>query len=297
MKHTNTYTFSQFHERHHKIIYKRVKPKHSEYCRMAIRRFAEFDNNGDRPIDDIRASDVHFYMDHLIQDHDLAETTANRHGVAVGKVVRYAFDNHYVKYPISIDQYDEDNARPRFFTDAEIAKILSWLKSNREAPYVYHMSLLSLHTGMRLGEILQLYEGKAKVEVDDDGFKWLWLPETKWNGKGKKQRYVPLNDTSEAAVEALEAIWDYFSIKTFYKVWGEMRHKVFGSDDKTIVFHIWRHTAATRFANDLNITSTVIGKMLGHSDLKTTNKYIKLKDDTQKQVAGMSQALGNGSHT
>jgi len=34
--------------------------------------------------------------------------------------------------------------------------------------------------------------------------------------------------------------------------------------------------------------------MLGHSDLKTTNKYIKLKSETQKQVARQSQQLGMG---
>ena len=282
---SNSFTFAEFHKKHHKLIYKRTTEKHSQYCFMCIRRFCEFDNNGDRPLNDIRAADIHFYGDDLIQEHGLTERTANRHMVAVGKVIRYAFTNHYVQYPISVDQYDEDNARPRYFTDEEIDRILTWLKTNNEAPYVYYMSMLALHTGMRLGEILKLANDTATVEVDEDGDTWIYLPETKWNGRGKKPRYVLLNKYAKAAVESLEYLWDHYDTKRFYSVWGEMRYRVFGSDDKSVLFHIWRHTYATRLANDLSVNQTVIAKQMGHSDLKTTNKYIKLKSSTQRDIA------------
>jgi len=287
-------TFLRFALKHHKLIWKKCKQQHIDYSLSNLKRFAAYDGNGERPITSIRASDVHIYMDHLIQDHGFTVATVNRHGVTISKIIRYAYDNDYVLRPISVDLYDEDNTRPMFFDDHMIAKILGYLKGYRDAPYVYHMSVLSLHTGMRLGEILQLHSGKANIWFDDDNDPWIHLPETKWNGKGKKKRDVPLNKDAAQAVKALEMLWDHYSEKAFYTAWRAMRRAVFGKDDHDVVFHIWRHTAATRFANDLNITSTVIGKMLGHSDLKTTNKYIKLKSETQKQVARQSQQLGMG---
>jgi len=298
-------TFLRFVEKHHKLIWKTCKKQHVEYSLGCARRFAAYGGMGDRSLNKIRASDVMFYMDHLVTEHGLAVTTANRHGVTISKIMRYAFKNDYCKRPISVDLYDEDSARKLYFTPDQIERILRFLKRPHDRHkdghvhhvsyrLCYHMSLLSLHTGMRLGEILQLQSGKAHLWLDDDGDQWIHLPETKWNGKGRKTRDVPLNVTARQAVASLEYLWDSWNEKHFYEAWREMRVKVFGKDDKDVVFHIWRHTFATRLANDLNITSLVIGKVMGHSNLKTTSKYVKLKAGTVKEVVKKSHQLGTG---
>jgi integrase len=287
-------TFLRFVEDHKNLIWRSCKKQHIDYSLGCARRFADFKGMGDQKLTKIRASDVLFYMDHLVTDCGLAYTTANRHGVTISKIMRFTYDNEYCKRPISVDLYDEDSARQLYFTPDQIERILRFLKGNNEVPYAYHMSLLSLHTGMRLGEILQLQSGKAHLWLDEDGDQWIHLPETKWNGKGRKTRDVPLNVTARQAVASLEYLWDSWNEKAFYEAWREMRIKVFGKDDKDVVFHIWRHTFATRLANDLNITSLVIGKVMGHSNLKTTSKYVKLKAGTVKEVMRQSDELGTG---
>ena len=53
---------------------------------------------------------------------------------------------------------------------------------------------------------------------------------------------------------------------------------------KTITFHCARHTYAT-LQLTLGADIFTVSKMLGHKDLKTTQIYAKIVDDTKRKAA------------
>tara|TARA_X000001382_G_scaffold58873_1_gene40465 strand:- start:5961 stop:6191 length:231 start_codon:yes stop_codon:yes gene_type:complete len=71
-----------------------------------------------------------------------------------------------------------------------------------------------------------------------------------------------------------------------------MRRKI-APNDKHFVFHVTRHTAATHFANRLNLGSLVIKNIMGHKRMETTSKYVKLETDTAKDAATKMQTLAD----
>jgi len=264
-------------------IWQNATPKHKSESVIRCARFGEFRQNDTRLITDFKRNDLHVYMDHLINVRNLTDSTANRHLVAVGALFQSAYEDEIITRPVKAKLYKEDRNRMRVFSDTEVDQIIRLARAS-DHPWIADMCVLSLNTGMRLGEIAKFIEGEADFEIDEDDFAWIHLPKTK-NGD---RRYVPLNDDARAAGEALRAIKEPFRWvsrqKAFYTVWGKIRDKI-ARGDKEFVFHVFRHTAATKMANDLNLNSIVIGMMLGHRDTSTTAKYIKLKTATMKQVA------------
>ncbi len=294
---TNQYTFAQYAESHHDIIFRKSGDKHKKDARRRIIKFGEFRGCGDRIINDVRTNDIHIYMDYVVSNLKLSESTANRYGVAVTAVMNNALDNGIVNHKVSVDLYEEQRGRPRYFSDDEIKKITTFLRYSRNA-WMEHMFTFALHTGARLGEIIRIGVD-AELYYDDDGDPVLWLPDSK-NGC---ERYFHLTHDAKAAYDALRAINEglksggsrkrhFFCDTEFYRTWNSMRRKI-APNDKHFVFHVTRHTAATHFANRLNLSSLIVSKLMGHKSIKTTMKYVKLETDTAKDAATKMQELAD----
>ena len=127
---------------------------------------------------------------------------------------------------------------------------------------------------MRHGEIRKLIFGEARVNED-----WIYLPITK-NGD---ERYVPVDGKTLEAAKKLQCR-AYTQRRRFYNVWTKARDAI-ARGDKDFVFHACRHTCATTLANDLELNTVLIAKMLGHRSPLTTAKYIHGKSDHLMSVA------------
>ena len=294
---TNQYTFAKYAESHHDIIFRKSGKKHKKDARGRIMKFADFKGCGDRLITDIRTNDIHVFMDHLVSIRKLSTSTANRYAVAITAVMNNALDNGIVNHKVSVDLHEEQQGRPRYFSDVEIKKITTFLRYSRNG-WMEHVFTFALHTGARLGEIMRIGVD-AELFYDDDGDPVLWLPDSK-NGC---ERYLHLTKDAKAAYEALRAINEglrvnggrkrhFFSKVEFYRTWNKLRKEV-SLNDKHFVFHVTRHTAATHFANRLNLSSLVVSKLMGHKSIKTTMKYVKLESKTAKGAASGIQTLAD----
>jgi len=161
-----------------------------------------------------------------------------------------------------------DNIKERFLTPSEEPRMMDACKDDCE--YMKAIIICALNTGMRKAEILNL-----KWENIDLKERYLTLLKTK-NGK---TRNIPINNkllrefqklyqtkTSKYVFVNPKTNSPYVNIrKTFNKICNKAKVHNF-------VFHSLRHTAATRLVT-AGIDLIVVKEILGHSDLKTVQRY------------------------
>lgn len=132
-------------------------------------------------------------------------------------------------------------------------------------------------TGMRLQELLDL-------RFEDINFKTQSLT---ISGKGAKQRIVY---TTADKLETLKAVYEHghksgrvFTIEqrqARFMIWSALRPY---SQAKQLSPHAIRHTVATNYANG-GANVTTIATILGHNEIKTTQKYIDMTQGNTREV-------------
>ncbi|NLD36907.1 MAG: site-specific integrase [Desulfatiglans sp.] len=178
-----------------------------------------------------------------------------------------------------------DNKRTTFFTHEQADILLEKLKE--KSTQVYHISLLSLHTGMRASEIFKL--------------KWvdLNLEEGIINIKDAKSGSRPAFMTSEvkAMFEKIKSQNNFFNdlvftsnagdtirqiSKTFERVIDELGFNEGITDRRQrFTFHNLRHTYASWLVQQGTPLYTV-QQLMGHKSIALTERYSHLAPDSLK---------------
>lgn len=179
----------------------------------------------------------------------------------------------------------ENNKRSRFLTHTEAKELLLSLKTRSKQ--FYEISLLSLFTGMRAGEIFNLKFGDIDL---DNGIIHIKSPK---NGedrvayitpeikeilapkKGKSNEYV-FKDKNGNKIKEVSNAYDR-AVKRL-----GLNNGIEDRKDK-VVFHTLRHT----FASWLVMKGTplyTVSKLMGHKSITMTERYSHLSPDTKRQA-------------
>jgi integrase len=243
---------------------------------------------GSRTAESITAQDIErwFASNGLSRNNDRKRgqrkwkpATFNRYKALVSMVYRQGMKNGKVTVNPArqIERRKENNARDRYLTQAEEAKLRSYLAEHH--PQRVPELDIALHTGMRRGE--------------QYACEWSWVDFDRCvitvpRSKHGEKRYVYLNDT---ALAAFRVLWQF----------SQGRGKVFGhlyrADDtkgprewfesalaavniKNFRWHDLRHTYASRLVmNDQNIYT--VQQLLGHKTIQVTLRYAHLAPQHQ----------------
>ncbi len=218
----------------------------------------------------------------------------------VRMVVGHAIKNGYYSglNPVTLLARQEkpkvENRRLRFFSHAEAEKLLNILKERSRD--VHDMTLLSLHCGLRAGEIFGLEWRRVDLV-----HRHVTLTET----KGGKDRMVPMTGAVHAMLEErARSCGDGFVFpdskggrrksmsKTFDRVVDELGLNAGVSDAKSrLVFHSCRHTCASWLVQ-AGVPLITVKEILGHSTIALTERYSHLAPDgTRAALRVMEQAL------
>lgn len=182
----------------------------------------------------------------------------------------------------------EDNVKERYLTSAEAHRLYEVLKCS-DNTMLQHIIPMLIMTGARKREVLD-----ARWE-DFDYERCLWRIHTTKLGK---PRFVPLSD---AVINLLESMprfdceWAFPNPKTlkpyvsiFYS-WDTARREA-GLDDVRI--HDLRHSYASFLVN-AGRTLYEVQRLLGHTQIKTTQRYAHLSHDTLLDATNAaSKAIG-----
>jgi integrase len=247
---------------------------------------------GRQHIDEVTQQSV-IEFHHGMRASGYAPATANR----VIILLRYMY-NLAKKWKISgaennptagVQLFECNNARERFLTTEETQRLIGALEGSDNPQLKYIVPILIL-TGMRKMELL-----KAQFQ-DIDIERKLWripLP------KSGKARHVPLSDSVLQILAQLPR-WEkctyvvpnpktklpYVSI---YHSWNTARKSV-GMPE--LRMHDLRHSFASFLVNAGQSLYTV-SNLLGHTQIKTTQRYSHLSTDTLLSAVGaMASAAG-----
>ena len=286
----STVTLSDFVATHSKIIW--GGGAHEKKSLAKMRRFCAFSGYGSQLLDSFRAEHLYKFMAHIETEqtprkpNGCSPATTNRYVACLSSVFKHAEEMGLIQQAPRVKfrkiSKHEQHKR-RFLSDRELDALLGYLASLPEDyRFVREFVIIGINTGMRLGEIRSL--DPDNIEHDKDGA-WLHLEQTK-NGDDRR---VPAND---AVLEALAKLDNrpalHFREHPFYDAMRAARQAV-APNDTSFVFHSLRHTAASTMANDLQINTILIARLLGHKSLKTTEGYVHVKGDA---AADVGAALG-----
>ena len=178
--------------------------------------------------------------------------------------------------PKWLDKHEQHSLKRAIENDLELAKKnypKRWVTRRRDAS----LTLFLLHTGLRLSEAiglrmsdLELSERKGSISVQ--------------NGKGNKQRDVPLNSDARKALQEWIAVrpqcdhlWmtvegehESLSGRTVQRI---LQRYAKAAAIKELTPHICRHTFAKNLV-DGGVGLEKVAALLGHSSLNTTRIYI-----------------------
>lgn len=189
-----------------------------------------------------------------------------------------------------------DNARTRFLTPEEAAKLLAAVKARSKT---WHgITFISLHTGMRKGEVLKLRgehldfgNGRILIKNAKTGSRVVpmtgevremlknIIPATPdgllFTQRGGGAHAEISSDSDESFCRAVEDC-------ELNKGITDSRHKV--------VFHTLRHTYCSWLAMS-GVPLFTIGELVGHSTTQMTKRYSHLCPDTKHDAASKIGAL------
>jgi integrase len=189
-----------------------------------------------------------------------------------------------------------DNRRIRFLTHEEAEKLFANLSARSQQ--LHDIALLSLHTGMRAGEIFSLTWGQVDIDqglitiVDPKATKTRTAFMTmqaqtmlkKLYGNGKNNNDLIFKDRNDKRIKEVSQSFDR-AVKDLKLNEGitDWRQK--------LVFHSLRHSYASWLVESGTDLYTV-SKLIGHSTLKMTERYSHLGQDTlQNAVKNLEKTM------
>jgi integrase len=186
-----------------------------------------------------------------------------------------------------------DNRRVRFLTHEEADTLLAELM--KKSKQVHDMALLSLHTGMRAGEIFGLTWGCVDLDAGT-----LLLKDTKNKASRTAFMTQAVKDmlaeimTGDAGMDDLvfpgrNGVKMVQMSKTFKRTVDSLFNEGVDDPRQRVTFHSLRHTFASWLVME-GVDLYRVKELLGHKDLTMTQRYSHLAPDSLRGAVNILEA-------
>lgn len=214
-----------------------------------------------------KASQAQEFADHVIRDirDKYAHATVNRSLACAKKGLELAWRQRLIpeNHGLRIQPMSVNNKREVFLTVAEVRDIAQHCSEQAQAAIWF-----ALLTGARRGEIF-------KVREEHIGDETITLPAS--HTKTNRMRVISI-------LEALRPWLKHFPLTlTVDGVKSSWRRARVAADMEHVNFHDLRHPCASIMLG-LGVDLYTISKVLGHSNVQTTQRYAHLQVDAQRSA-------------
>lgn len=194
--------------------------------------------------------------------------------------LKQAYKDGYLQTDLNknIEPIEQVETRRNFLTIEELNELV---KTDCQNPLMKRAALFSALTGLRFSDIQKMLWSEIEF-VEGDGYV---IRFTQQKTKGvenlqiSEQAYSLMGERQKATDRVFEGLeYSAYQNKHLYQWIGA------AGITKEITFHCFRHTFATLQLSEGTDIYTV-SKMLGHRELKTTQIYAKIIDQTKRKAA------------
>jgi integrase len=214
----------------------------------------------------------------------LAQNSAVSYFNKLKATLKQAYKDGYLPSDLNakIEPIKQAETRRNFLT---IEELNSLVKTECNNPLLKRAALFSALTGLRFSDIKNLVWGEIHHSVEN-GYS---IQFTQQKTKGvevlpiSEQAYSLMGEPKEPTDKVFEGLtYSAYENKHLYQWIGA------AGITKDITFHCFRHTFATlQLSKGTDIYT--VSKMLGHRELKTTQIYAKIIDQTKREAADKIQ--------
>ena len=260
-----------------------VKPTYQRWTRCVeyLEEFLKLNLNvSDIPIKEVTSGILDDFEHFLRMKKACANNAAVRYLRCVKNVLQYALAHEWITHdPFIGKKYQRTYSKREFLTEQEVNAIMKLdFKEMPRLEVVRDTFVFCCFTGLAFCDIKALMQ--SDIQIDDSGNAWI----RKKRAKTGEMCIVPLLDIPRQLIEkyadhpTVKATGVVLPVITNQKMNAYLKEIAdLAKIKKHLTTHIARHTfASISMCN--NVSIEVISKMLGHSDIKTTQIYAKMHD-------------------
>jgi len=216
----------------------------------------------------------------------ISQTTASTYFSILKAALKQAFIDEFLSTDIAakVKNIPPNNVRRNYLTEAELNQLAN---TPCDITVLKRAALFSALTGLRHCDIQKLRW--SEVQKDGDIYRLNFTQQ-----KTKEVEYMPISEQAyklcgepkEPCRLVFEDLTDAAWISKPLQRW-----LVAAGTTRKITFHCFRHTFATlQLANGTDIYT--VSKMLGHTNIKTTQIYAKVVNEKKEQAANAIKIAG-----
>ena len=216
---------------------------------------------------EVERSNIEDYLFHLKHEHSYKNSSLVRRIAFLRSFYRFLKDREYISSNPAKDlKFPKVREKPiPFLSENDVKQILEKAGNQRDQLIIK----VFFFEGLRLGELCKL----SKRDIDFTRGKILV------NGKGEKQRIIPLH--RELAEDLKNYVRSFSSQNRLFPMTPKKIHDIVRDCAVKVEIHCYPHLLRHSFsANLYKRTKNVwlVSKMLGHSKLETTARYLRSLD-------------------
>ncbi len=221
------------------------------------------------------------------QSQNMANATINKECGLLSSAIKHTSDKlgFPLNTPFQGTKLKEPPGRVVWLSAEERQRLLAAAVENTRAPWLQHFIIIALETGMRKGEILKLTWDRVDLQKG-----WVYLPTG--STKTDQPRMIPLNTLALDAFQALLQFKNKHQLTNSHVFTNKSNQNIkdvkrsFDTARKKaglphFRIHDQRHDISSHMAMG-GESLYIIKELLGHSSIKSTERYAHLQTDNIK---------------
>lgn len=210
---------------------------------------------------------------------NLAQNSALSYFNKLKATLKQAYKDGFLAFDLNanVEPIKQEETRRNYLTIEELNVLV---KTECNNPVLKNAALFSALTGLRFSDINNLIWGE--IHHNDDYGITLQFKQQKTKGI----EYLPISEQAYSLLGEPQKPTDKVFDGLIYSAYSNKhlaKWIALAGISKDITFHCFRHTYATlQLYNGTDIYT--VSKMLGHKDIKTTQVYVKIVDDSKRKT-------------
>ena len=270
--------------------YLRRNPETSDTTWKYLARFGQA--WGDVPLSKINTEFIENWLDTRLGK--VSGSTTRREMNCFMPVLRHASMRGWIAEVPSVPRPDDGEPRLRYLNDKEF----DLLFCTQDDSVAWHLAHILVHTGARLGEIVNLLWGSVVLNCNDP---YVQLTTRKRKHGRKFTRQVPLNGAVVDTFRSMATKYPTAPDDKVFPMWADQRSA--GREVKKLAAlvgiedfrpHDLRRTFATRLLN-VSVNPRTVADLLGHTDLTMVMRYMVPPDELKRSAVESLSKINSDS--